>query len=337
MGPETLFTVYMSGQYRSEGTIPGKAATQSLDAAKSELIDSLREERITATGLQNGVGNQMAIPKGSWIDAKIYDDPVMVGPHDLFRSGATKWTNVKMPRANVFAIWPDPLDEALQSSKASCRHILTIEQFADRWHAEQSGSSIKADSLAVDLVRLAELGAFAFRAGSDGPKPENFDPRLGKIIATFDPFGEPVSPSAIRKWVSEAPKPRGNITAKRLVAARDISISLDGFIRWLGTKDAADWKQIRDLSHPTFLPFATNERSGSNTAKSTFPGQKRCQQWLVELMSGPKEHPKAEYLSQAKAKFDISNRSFNYAWANAITETGRAGWSKTGPVRKSDR
>jgi hypothetical protein len=68
--------------------------------------------------------------------------------------------------------------------------LLTIEQVADQWLKVQLGSGIKSSSLAVDLIRLAEGGAFVFRPDS-GAKPDNFDPRLARVIETFGPEDEP--------------------------------------------------------------------------------------------------------------------------------------------------
>ncbi len=71
----------------------------------------------------------------------------------------------------------------------------------------------------------------------------------------------------------------------------------------------------------------------------TIAGQTACQKWLLEEIlasrnrrTGTKEY----FLRLAKEKFDdISERSFNTAWANAVRQAGAPAWSGAGRPRKS--
>ena len=64
-----------------------------------------------------------------------------------------------------------------------------------------------------------------------------------------------------------------------------------------------------------------------------------CLSWLEqEMRASPdqKPKPKREWLSDAKAKFDISRRQFERIWDSAMQNTG-ASWNRPGAPRKSSR
>ncbi len=62
----------------------------------------------------------------------------------------------------------------------------------------------------------------------------------------------------------------------------------------------------------------------------------KCRKWLEQLMDegGSSRQPKRAYLAEAQQKFSgLSQRSFDTAWKQAISNTGNSQWSK--PGRKS--
>jgi uncharacterized short protein YbdD (DUF466 family) len=73
------------------------------------------------------------------------------------------------------------------------------------------------------------------------------------------------------------------------------------------------------------------------TARPTVVAATRCRNYLVAEMRrlpdrAPK--PKAEFFRDCQARFAVSERGFERAWAYAITETGAVGWKQPGRRRK---
>ena len=68
--------------------------------------------------------------------------------------------------------------------------------------------------------------------------------------------------------------------------------------------------------------------------KATIGAERKCETWLVELMrAGKSTKRKHDYFEEACDHFQVSRRSFDRAWGNAIAESGNSDWSR--PGRKS--
>jgi hypothetical protein len=71
----------------------------------------------------------------------------------------------------------------------------------------------------------------------------------------------------------------------------------------------------------------------------TAAAETRCQAYLVTAMTRSPERqpkPKREILADCRARFGVSERSFERAWANAKALTGTGGWGRPGrPSRSS--
>ena len=81
-------------------------------------------------------------------------------------------------------------------------------------------------------------------------------------------------------------------------------------------------------------PFLFPEkRATTPETPTTMPAQKKCEKWLIGLMgeNSKPEKSKADYLMDALEEFKVSKRAFDRAWANAVSDTGNANWSKPGP------
>lgn len=64
---------------------------------------------------------------------------------------------------------------------------------------------------------------------------------------------------------------------------------------------------------------------------TTIGAQTKCQNWLLDKMkSGDPGMPKKDYLAIAINKFGVSERSFKYAWANAVELSENSAWSRPG-------
>jgi hypothetical protein len=84
------------------------------------------------------------------------------------------------------------------------------------------------------------------------------------------------------------------------------------------------------------LKDALAEETETSQARKTHrAGAKNCEEWLLGLMSDnkPKEASKTEYRERALKEFHVSARQFNFAWSNAIAETGNTEWSKPGRIQ----
>ncbi len=99
----------------------------------------------------------------------------------------------------------------------------------------------------------------------------------------------------------------------------------DGEWDWLRSF-CKKWADARGETFP--------EVSAAEKRRATVGAEADCRQWLADLMrEGSPQHPKAQYLENAKERFSIGVRGFDRAWATAIVVTGNTDWSR--PGRKS--
>jgi hypothetical protein len=317
-GPPSMMSLYVWGA--SVGT------EHTLESAEDELFSALQDKKLTATGLRNGGGDRETIPTEFWLDAKIYDDPLMIGPNKIILSSATRWTSVKFARADVIAIWPDPMEELLKQHRSIDRPTLTIEQIAERWHGEQVRPAVNLASIAVDLVQLVEQGSIA---GNSHDADESG--------ALFRPDGEIETAAGILTKVNGIADLGSTIAEARQKVSTDVSLDIKTFARWTTTPLAINWMRSRGLGSPRFTREILGPTDDQSATSQTIAGRSACQKWLVELMrkSSIPDRAKAAYREEAQGRFEVSMRSFNSAWAMAIEETGAVDWSR--PGRKSSR
>jgi hypothetical protein len=78
------------------------------------------------------------------------------------------------------------------------------------------------------------------------------------------------------------------------------------------------------LIHPMRKP-PPQMRAAADNAETE---RKRCREWLLSLtrISPRKTRTKADLRAEAMACFGISRNSFDYAWIEAIEETGNRHW-----------
>ena len=72
------------------------------------------------------------------------------------------------------------------------------------------------------------------------------------------------------------------------------------------------------------------------TATGLISAQNECRGWLEGLMrDGPREKAKPAYWAECRDRFPgLSVRSFEFAWKQAIANTGKVEWSKPGRISK---
>lgn len=128
----------------------------SLGEANEALYEALRSEAITAIGIFDNESEPRPMPATFWAHGKIYEDPEIAAT-TVLAPWSKSWSGLRFPRQQVLQVWPDP-SSTPPARTGSVR--LSFEQLAGRWLAENQGAGIKEESLAVDLVRLAEGGAF---------------------------------------------------------------------------------------------------------------------------------------------------------------------------------
>ncbi|MGE0153131.1 MAG: hypothetical protein AB7R90_10975 [Reyranellaceae bacterium] len=78
--------------------------------------------------------------------------------------------------------------------------------------------------------------------------------------------------------------------------------------------------------------------AGSSMQTGTAGGETLCRKWLTELMK-KEDRParsKEAVRDECLAKFSISKRAFDRAWARAVADSGNRNWSQSGP-RSSKR
>ena len=80
-------------------------------------------------------------------------------------------------------------------------------------------------------------------------------------------------------------------------------------------------------------PVSRSEALSAEAADET----RRCTAWLLDFMQNdkPKFLTKAELCHAAMTELGVSKNSFNYAWINAIEQTGRRDWYE--PLRRRYR
>jgi hypothetical protein len=84
-------------------------------------------------------------------------------------------------------------------------------------------------------------------------------------------------------------------------------------------------------------PSATKAEAGERARLEIYA---LCVDWLsVEMKRSPdvRQRPKAFWRSEAQKKWTISNRSFGYAWDEAIRNCNAVAWSKAGPPKRAHR
>lgn len=296
----------------------------SLGGANDLLYEALRSEALVAVGMFGGDAESKPIPATFWAHGKVYEDPEIALPVSL--APWTKgWKKLRFPRVQVLQLWPDVKSRAIRPTDPV---RLSFFQFAGRWIAENPGIGINQDGLAVDLIRLAEDGAF-LRAPQEGEAvDQNFDPHVGRYITTFDQQGRMAEPWAIRNYTT-AGKP-GTEWTQRLRAARDIEAELAAVEDWLGSERGKAWREPRGLLMPKFI-------SGRSEAPvvSMISEEGRCTQWLLSLMKEANpDRPKSELKAEAFGMFKISGAGFQRCWTVAIRESDNLNWSKSGPRRR---
>jgi len=91
------------------------------------------------------------------------------------------------------------------------------------------------------------------------------------------------------------------------------------------------WAQEKGFT----IPDELRSMIVSNT-QTTINDEKKCQQWLEDLMANnsTKGKTKSEYKQEAEQKFGVGKNQFNRAWANAINSTGNSKWNKGGRPKK---
>ena len=87
----------------------GGAAYATIEEAEADILARLEDGRLTAIGVENGKGNPADVPQAFWPFLKFYYDPEPhAGPRDC-DSGMARWHELKFPREQVLALWPDPM------------------------------------------------------------------------------------------------------------------------------------------------------------------------------------------------------------------------------------
>jgi len=81
------------------------------------------------------------------------------------------------------------------------------------------------------------------------------------------------------------------------------------------------------------VPVSRREALSAKAADETG----RCTAWLLDFMQDdkPKFLTKTELCHAAMSELGVSKNSFNYAWINAIEQTGRRDWYE--PLRRRYR
>lgn len=298
----------------------------SLGEANEALYEALRSEAITAIGIFDNESEPRPMPATFWAHGKIYEDPEIAATTALAPWNKS-WSGLRFPRQQVLQVWPDP-SSTPPARTGSVR--LSFEQLAGRWLAENQGAGIKEESLAVDLVRLAEGGAFLLLPQEGEPRGSHFDPRLGKYITTFDQHGRPTEPVDLHNYAMAGKQ--GAEWSRRLTTARDIQVELLAVGQWLDSGEGRAWSTARGLARPWFIPAPP-----SAPVVSKANAELACTRWLTGMMrAGDATQTKTEFQRQALAKFEISQAGFRRCWSSAIQNSGNPNWSRSGPKKRKN-
>ena len=95
-----------------------------------------------------------------------------------------------------------------------------------------------------------------------------------------------------------------------------------------------DERPLKDLRFKSVEVRRLWPGAESASPLTTVAAQTECRRWLSnEMRASPdRPRPKSQVLAEAKKRFpNLSKRSFERAWGEAISETGAEKWSKTGP------
>lgn len=299
----------------------------SLGEAQEQLYEALRSGAVTALGLLNNQGDARLIPAEFWLHGKIYEEPEIATSHAL-TPWQSSWYGLRFPRAQILRNWPDP-NAVLAAIRPSASATLSFEQVAGRWLVEAGDSGISRESLSVDLIRLAESGAFLVELDEQEPHGPNFDPRFGRYVHTYDQSGRAASPHWIIGFTTAGPA--GSEWNQRLIAARDLSVDVAVLAMWLSNEDGKSWMHARGLRTPSFAAEPKPESKPGTIGQKT-----RCRDWLVARMkAGNPTGPKSDVLIEAKSHFNISDRSFIEIWRQAVEISGNEAWSKAGRRRRN--
>jgi hypothetical protein len=98
------------------------------------------------------------------------------------------------------------------------------------------------------------------------------------------------------------------------------------FVEFERNQDLSIWEEVKAPTHEV------RALGTSTPSRSTIGAERRCQRWLEELMEKSKRpgNAKGYYAAKAKEEFRVTGRAFSRAWSNAIVNTGRTEWSKSG-------
>jgi len=321
-GP-TIATVMELGENRLT-RYPGYAA------AADALSRTLASGVLVAEGLANNQGDFQRVPAAFWSDARFRHDPDCATPVDADRPGATHWYRLRFASETVREIWP-PFPAPDPGPTRSATSMLSFRQIAGRWLAEQPDTGLAADDVAVDLVALAEEGAFSTKVGQGEPHGPNYDPRSNTHLHVYDQAGRPLETAYLASYRDHGG--HQGIRKRREVMARDLSLNLPVLWGWMATERGRNWRGIRGLSIPAFAA-----PHGPDATEMTIAGKKPCFEWLLGLMkAGDPDKPKKEFEQIARTKFRISGPVFLKAWAEAVEASGNFKWSKAGRRPKRTR
>lgn len=255
------------------------------------------------------------------------------------------------------------------------KSILTFGEIAKLWGAEGAGTpgSLNRDQIFGVLVESLRADGFAHATLSIRQEPRDLvkteapDPADGSI---WDGESRPPMYSPLMTMTQEIlrnvimpipgartsdgePRKWPHLTLDEIeplscqVWLEPLRVSREDFRRWCYDQghdrpqfwfggEPLDQKggQREDAaeSPPMKSVASSGGQTSANDRLGTIGAETRCRERLVSLMNaGPKEKPKSEY----QAESGIGTRAFQRAWAAAITETGKTGWSI--PGRKSLR
>lgn len=152
-----------------------------------------------------------------------------------------------------------PIRAARETKPGEAR--LTIDQIARRWHAETKMPGVSVEDVRDLLLDAAKNGDFQFdppkRVLADGRAdverdehgraPGNYDPRLNKLVETFDERGVPIQAVFIARHLSLK---SGDVRRTTALAVR---LSLTGLRAWCDGEGFAAASRLHGLKRPAFV------------------------------------------------------------------------------------